>query len=118
MRHHDRGIDIQHHRAAEIGPGDLRGRDTASGCQLGPDVATDAGPGRLDLPAPGVGDLVQRTPHRRSRRDRPQHLPLVAQHVDVGDRLPAVGEHHRDIGQYLAAVMHRGDERTPGHRRR
>ena len=92
VRHHDRGIDIQHDRLSEIGPGDLRSQNPASGCQLGPHVAPDPGPGRGDLPPPGVGDLIQRTPHRRSRRDRPQDLPLVAQDVDVGDRLAAVGE--------------------------
>ena len=43
--HHDRGIDIQHDRLSEIGPGDLRSQNPASGCQLGPHVAPDPGPG-------------------------------------------------------------------------
>ena len=30
---------------------------------------------------------------------------FVAQHVAVGDRLPAVGEHHRDISKHLAPVV-------------
>jgi hypothetical protein len=32
---------------------------------------------------------------------------LVAQHVDIGDRLTAIGEHHRDIHQHPATVMAR-----------
>ena len=44
-------------------------------------------------------DLVQHPPHRRGRGDRTEHLALVAQHVDVGDRLPTVDERQRHIGQ-------------------
>jgi hypothetical protein len=36
----------------------------------------------------------------------------VAQHVDVADRLTAIGQHHRDVDQDLAPVMDR-QERTP-----
>jgi len=36
----------------------------------------------------------------------------VAQHVDVGDRLTTISDHHRDIGQHPPAVVDR-DERPP-----
>jgi len=41
----------------------------------------------------------------------------VTQHVDVGDRLTTVGEHHRHVDQYPAPVMDR-DERRRGQRLR
>jgi len=37
---------------------------------------------------------------------------LVAQDVDVGDRLPAAGQHRRHIDQHPAPVVDR-DERAP-----
>jgi hypothetical protein len=36
----------------------------------------------------------------------------VTQHVDVGDRLPTIGEHHRHIGQHPAPIMTRGKSPT------
>jgi len=44
---------------------------------------------------------------REGNRPKP-----VAQHVDVADRLTAIGQHHRDVDQDLAPVMDR-QERTP-----
>lgn len=41
-----------------------------------------------------------------------QHLPLVAQHLDVTDRLTGIGQHHRNVDQHLAPVVHQG-ERAP-----
>ena len=37
----------------------------------------------------------------------------MAQHVDIGDRLTAIGDHHRDIDQDPAPVV-QGHERAPG----
>ena len=37
----------------------------------------------------------------------------MTQHVDVGDRLTTVGDHHRDIDQHSAPVM-KGDKRATG----
>ena len=42
VRDHDRGVDVEHDRVAEVGAGDPAGRDTAG--QLRPDVAADPGP--------------------------------------------------------------------------
>jgi hypothetical protein len=39
----------------------------------------------------------------------------VAQHVDIGDRLTTVGEHHRDISQHPATIVDR-HERAAAHR--
>jgi len=36
----------------------------------------------------------------------------VAQHVDISNRLPAIGEHHRHISEHLAPMMNRR-ERPP-----
>ena len=97
-------------------PATRRGRHTAR--QLRPDAAADPSPrGLAILLSRAGGDLVQRAPHRRRRRDRTQHGALVAQHVDVGDRLTAVGDHDRHVGQHPAPVM-TGDELAPRQRRR
>ena len=39
------------------------------------------------------------------RADLTEQGGLIAQHRDVGDRLTAIGQHHRHIGQHLTAVM-------------
>lgn len=39
----------------------------------------------------------------------------MPEHVDVGDRLTAIGKHHRHVGQDPAAVVNR-DERPACHR--
>jgi len=97
---HDGGVDIQHDRAAQIGPGDPAGRDaTVPFGDLRPHVAADPGPSHRDLLQATRGDLIQSPPHRRRRRDRPEHPALVAQHVDVGDRLTTISQHHRHVGQ-------------------
>ena len=111
---HDRGIDIEHHGRAEVTPRDLGGRDAVG--QLCPHVSPSPCPRDGDLLQPTGRDLVQGAPHRRWRGDRTQYPGLMAQHVDVGDRLTAIGEHHRDIDQDPATVVDRG-ERVAGHRR-
>ena len=102
---HDRGVGVQHDQIVEFGTGDPAGRHTIR--ELGPHVATRSCPRGLDLLQPCGRDLVQGTPHRRRRRDPAQHAGLVAQHVDVSDRLTTISEHHRNVGQDPAAVMKR-----------
>jgi hypothetical protein len=64
--------------------------------------------GPWPAPSPPVssprGQPVQGPPHRRRGRDRPQDLALMAQHVNVGDGLTAVGHQH---GQVPPAPGHR-----------
>ena len=48
-------------------------------------------PTGLEPLQPGAGDLVQDPPHRGRRRDRAEHTGLLAQHVDVTDRLASIG---------------------------
>ncbi len=113
VRDHDRGVHVQHHDVAQVAAGDLAGRHPAG--ELGPHMTTHPGPRGLDLLHPARGHLIQGAPHRRRRCDRSEHITLVTQHVDVGDRLTTIGEHDRHIGQDPATVMDR-DETTPGHR--
>jgi hypothetical protein len=42
-----------------------------------------------------------------AQSDRAEHLLSVAQHVDVGDRVPAIGRHHRDVDQHPPPVVER-----------
>jgi hypothetical protein len=60
------------------------------------------------------GELGTGAPYRRRGGHRPQQWGLVAQYVDVSDRL-TVGEYHRHISQHLAAIMDRRERppRTP-----
>ena len=50
-------------------------------------------------------------------RDATAPSSLLAQGVDVGDRLTALGQHRRDIHPDLPAVMN-GEEVAPAQRRR
>jgi len=108
------GVDVEHDHLAEVALGDLRGRHPAGQLlELSPDVAADLRPRRRDPFHRGRGQLVQRPPHRRRRCHRSQHAGLVPQHVDVGDRLTTVSEHHRDIDQHPATVVDRSERPTP-----
>jgi hypothetical protein len=84
--------------------------------QQGPHLTPGPRPTGLDPLQPGAGDLVQ-APWSGRRRDRAEHAGLLAQHINVTDRLASIGEHHRDISQHPAPVMDR-DEPAPGHRLR
>ena len=110
---HDRGIDVEHDDLAEINAGNPARRHSSR--DLRPHAAPDLGPCGRDLPRPTRSDLVQRPPHRRRRGDRTEHASLVAQHVDIGDRLTTIGEHHRHVDQYPSPIMN-GSELATGHR--
>lgn len=113
VRDHDRGIDIEHDCRAEVGSGDPAGRQAAR--YLCPDMAAGPGPDGGDLLQPCGRDLGQCAPPRRRGCDRTEHTGLMPEHVDVGDRLTAIGKHHRHVGQDPAAVVNR-DERPACHR--
>jgi hypothetical protein len=102
---HDRGVHVQHHHP---------GTDVAAGCprrrwaaEQFPQPDPDLRPGLGDPPQSHLVDLVQRPPYRGVRGHRPEHLILVAQHVDVRDRLTTVGDQHREVDQDPAPVVHR-----------
>src|SRR3954453_21350073 len=62
---------------------------------------------RGDAPQPHRVDLVQGPPAGRCRWHRAEHLALLAQHVDVTDRLPTVGDHHGQVDQHPAPIVTR-----------
>lgn len=65
VRDHDRGVDVEHDDLAEVGPGDLRDRETSLvRAQKTPDVAPCAGPSSSDPLDLANTDLVQGPPHR------------------------------------------------------
>ena len=115
MRDHDGGVNIEHDHFTEVGAGSPAGRNTAG--QLCPHVAPDPGsPAATFFNRPAVTSS-RGAPHRRRRRDRTKDPALVAQHVNVGDRLTPSSEHHRHIDQHPPTIMHRRevcDEPSPG----
>jgi hypothetical protein len=64
----------------------------------GPDLRPSCG----DAPQPHLIDLIQSPPYRGVRGHWPEHLVLVAQHVDVRDRLTTVSDQHGQIDQHSA----------------
>jgi transposase len=54
-----------------------------------------------------VVDRIQDPPRRRGRGHRPEQARLVPQHRKVGDRLSAVGQQHRQIGEHPTRSMRR-----------
>ena len=61
--------------------------------------------------------LAKGAQNRGVRRDRPEHLGLGAQRLDVVQIHPTRGDRARHIGQYPPPVMHRIEARL-GQRRR
>ena len=94
----------QDHTVADVAarrPGPVVARRAA------PHPGPDHRPGYRDALQLGGADLVQGPPHRGVRGDRSEHLALMAQHVDVADRLPDVGDLSRRDRQHPAAIVHR-----------
>ncbi len=110
---HQGGVHVEDDGLAEVGARDLRGGQPAG--QQGPDVGADLRPGPVDPSRHRGGDPLQGPPHRRCGGDRTEHLPLMAQDVDVGDGLPASGDEDRDVGKDASPVVGRG-EPPPCHR--
>src|SRR5205814_2209155 len=52
-----------------------------------------------------VVDGFERAPRGRQRRHLPEQRRLIPQHRDIGDRLAAISEHHRQIDQHPTTVM-------------
>ena len=104
-----RSVDVKDDGVAEIGVGNLRGRQAIAARELGPDVRAHASTGLVDPLDHCRGHLRQRAPLRRRGRDRPENLALVAQHVDVGDGFPAAGDQDRDVDQDSSSVVGRGE---------
>ncbi len=103
VRHHDRGVDVEGHYLNQVGIGDPRCRQPIR--QLCPHVTTHPGPGRLDLGQSRRAQLITGAPHRRRRGHRTQHRQLVAQHVDISDDLPAIGQQHCHVNKHPSPVM-------------
>jgi hypothetical protein len=51
------------------------------------------------------GDLLHHPPGGRGRGDRAEQLRLVAQHRQVAQAVPTIGQHHRQVPQHPARVM-------------
>lgn len=65
-------------------------------------------PRPFQLRHPGLLDLGQDPPTRRIGGYRAEQGGLVPQHREISDRLAAVSEEHRHIGQHPPGQMRRG----------
>jgi hypothetical protein len=102
---HDRGVHVQHHHPLADVPTGRPGPRWVT--EEFPQPHPDLRPRRRDAPQPHPVDLVQRPPYRGVRGHLREHLVLVAQHVDIRDRLTTISDQHGEIDQHPAAVMHR-----------
>ena len=111
MRGHQRGIDVEHDRLAEIGAGNRRRRHP--GRQLRPDVAAGPRPGRRRSASTPAGVTSSNARHTvAGDATGPEQPVLMAQCVDVGDRLAARDQDRRHIHQHPSPIMDR-DEPAP-----
>ncbi len=60
---------------------------------------------RVPRAVPAVGNLPQRPPRGRHRRDRPEQLPLVAHHPEIADHPRPVRDRGRQVRQHPPPVM-------------
>ena len=102
---HDRGVQVEH----DPGPADTgrrRGRQPRAGLgRLRPGQFPGLRAGR---PEPGQRRTVQigqQPPRGRVGGHRTEQVRLVTQDRQVGDRLPTIGEHHREVHRDPARVM-------------
>ena len=118
VRRHQGGVHVEDHRVAEVGAGDLRGRQRRHLRRAAPTRAGGPwrGPSRPASSPRGSARPGSATPSARDATG-PSTWRLVAQHVDVGDGLTTVGQQHRQVDQHPAPVMDRA-ERAPRQRRR
>jgi len=80
-----------------------------------PHPSPDLRPSDRDTPQLGRADLVQSSPDGGVRSNRPEHLTLVPQHVDVTQRFTAIGGQYGQIDQDPTPIMAR---ERPGPRKR
>ncbi len=107
MAGHQAGVEVDH-QTRHGDPGADQGGDRTA--RLGaeqPGPFTRDGPGPLQRVQPGGLDPVQYPPGRRGRGDRPEQAGLVAQHRQIRDRLTAIGQQHRQIGQHPTRCVRR-----------
>jgi hypothetical protein len=64
-------------------------------------------PGRPQPGQAGVVNALQDPPGGRGRGHRTEQARLVAQHAQVADRLTAIGQQDRQIGEHPARIMSR-----------
>jgi hypothetical protein len=89
------------------------GRDARPGPSPG-HVHCGADPAQLPLPA--AGDLIQRPPRGRHRRDQLEQILLIAHHPEAAHHLGAVRDRAGQADQHPAPVM--DQQPAPGQRLR
>ena len=100
------GVDADHDHRTEIAVGGARRWDPpVPGRDQLPHPFPGPVPGHRDPRQRRIVDLVQRPPHRRDRRDRPEHPRLIAQHPRIGEAVGAVGDRDRHVAQHRAPVV-------------
>jgi len=88
VRDGDGGVEVQQELSIQVGAGAGRPRSRPS-----------RGPRDLHILEMVVVDTVQHPPRGRHRRDRPVKILTVGEHRDPGDRIRAVSDRDREIGE-------------------
>lgn len=96
-------VDVQDQALAASGAGG--GYEVSGLVGLQPVDLACLVPGRPQCVEDCLVDAGQHAPGGRGEGDRAEYLALVAQHGQVGDRLAAVGEHHREVHRDAAGVV-------------
>jgi len=101
------GVEVDH-QTGHLDPAAVHGRHrSARLAAQQPGPFPRVRPGSSQPGQDGVVDGVQDPPRRRGRGHRPEQVRLVPQHRQIRDRLTAIGQQHREIGQHPTRSMRR-----------
>jgi hypothetical protein len=105
MAHDDAGVDVEY-QPGYLAPGSSGLRELPAGVSvLRPGDLAGRSPGGTEPSQRLLVDSVQHPPRGGRRGDRSEQLALVPQHRQIGDRLAAVGEHHRQVRGDPAGIV-------------
>jgi hypothetical protein len=107
MTGHQRGVHVDHQPGHHRPGAAERRKLPASFPTQQPRPFPSSSPGDLDPIKQGLVNRIEHPPRRRRGGHRPEQVRLVAEHGEITDRHPAVGEHHCKISQHAARRMRR-----------
>jgi hypothetical protein len=110
---HQRGVEVDHQTRLDPTTTHHRRQATPRLLTQQPGPLPSGRPSPFQLSQGGLVDRVEDPPRGRRRGHAAKQAGLVPQHRQIGDRLPTVGDHHRQIGQHPARPVRR-TSKPPG----